>query len=348
MSNFNSSIKSPTTLRDVAAAAGVSVSTASKIFLGQTSNFKASTVKKVKSVATELNYVPNALARGMVTGANSHVVGFFIPNILNTFFAEFVNCLEKQLVKEGYLLTLCLFDDKPELMSRYLKFLIEIRAAGAIFGSCSIPNCINDIISAREYLKMVSVQCDFENMDRIDVDDADGTYEAVSHLIKKGHRKIGFVGYRYDMTIMNQRLSGYKRALHESGIPIRPEYIKEGQHSMISGKKQTTELLNLSDPPTAIHCANEFIAQAVCKSIFECGLKIPDDISVTAFDNTSIASTINPPLTTVEQPIEAMAQTSVDLLLDQINGKPQSATPRHVFFSHRFLERNSVADINPK
>lgn len=343
--SMSNQIKSPATLRDVAAAAGVSVSTVSKIFLGQTDNFKTSTVKKVKHVAAELNYIPNALARGMVTGSNSHVVGYFVPNVMNQFFVEFVNYLEKQLSKEGYLLTLCLFDDKAELMSRYLKFLIEIRAAGAIFGSCSIPNCVGEIKSAMEYLSMVSVQCDFDYIDRVDVDDEQGTYEAVSYLISKGHRKIGFIGYRYDMTIMNLRLSGYKRALMENGIPIRGEYIKEGKHSIVSGRSQTVSLLTMDDPPTAIHCANEFMAQSVYQVIQEQGLHIPDDISVTGFDNTSIAKTLNPPLTTIEQPIEAMAQTSVNLLLEQINGRAKHNAPRHVFLPHQFIERKSAIEF---
>ena len=124
--------KKPTTLMDVANKAGVSVSTVSKV-LKNSEQFKPDTVKIVREAARELNYNPNILARGVVMGGHTPVISFFVPNIMDPFFAEFVDHVERYLRAEDYLLTLCLFNEDPQIMSGYLKFLMQIRAAGGNF-----------------------------------------------------------------------------------------------------------------------------------------------------------------------------------------------------------------------
>lgn len=337
--------KKPTTLMDVANKAGVSVSTVSKV-LKNSERFKPDTVKIVREAARELNYNPNILARGVVMGGHTPVISFFVPNIMDPFFAEFVDHVERYLRAEDYLLTLCLFNEDPQIMSGYLKFLMQIRAAGVIFGPCRVDECLEEIRTAQEFMSMVSIQSDIPGISRVDITGEQGSFEIVEYLIRNGHKKIGFVGYGYHMSVMRARLIGYKRALEHNGIPIREEYIAEGQHSYDSCYQLTQKMLQLPDRPTAIQCPTEYIARAVYKAIYDMGLKIPEDISVVGFDNISIATTLYPPLTTMSQPLDDMARIAVDKIIKLIkNEQTREENPETIILEHEFIIRDSVKSL---
>lgn len=344
MAAMKSDPRKAATLSDIAKHCGVSVSTVSKVLAGA-GKFRPETVKQVMKAVRALNYSPNAMARGMVMGESSKLVGFFVPNIMNSFFAELVDKVEQYLTDSGYMLTLCLFNDDPDKMAGFLRYLTESRASGAIIGSSRVDECKEDIIRARNYMHIVSIQGDVDDVDRIDVTDYDGTYEIIQYLIDKGHRKIGFVGYRYDISILQTRLTAYKDALRANGIEVREEYICDGAHDAASGDAMTRCLLDLPDPPTAIHCFNEFMAQEAYKTIRARGLSIPGSISVTGFDNIASSATLYPGLTTVAEPIDTMARMAVDMLLNRIMHNDYTSDPQHVFVKHKFIERESVAKI---
>lgn len=343
--NMSFIAKKPATLLDVANRAGVSVSTVSKV-LKNSGKFKPDTVKIVEEAVKELNYNPNILARGVVTGGHSPVISFFVPNIMDPFFAEFVNYVENHLREREYLLTLCFFNDDAKLMSDHLKFLMQIRAAGVIFGPCRQDECQEDIKAAQSLMRMVSVQSDIPGITRIDVTGEQGCYDMTEYLIQNGHTKIGFLGYGYEMSVMLERLKGYKRALQENGIPVNDAYIMEGKHSYEACYACTQKLLQLQERPTAIQCATEYTARAAYKAIYDMGLSIPEDISVVGFDNISIATTLYPPLTTVSQPLDQMAAVAVDKLIELIekNGG-EELQPEHIILKHKLVIRESVKSI---
>lgn len=338
--------KHQATLKEVAELAGVSVSSVSKIITNNTKfSFKQETVDKVKWAAKELNYNPNILARGMV-GGNSPVIGFFMPNILNPFFAEVVNIIEEYLRHKGYLLILCLFNDDPVLMNKYLKYLMEIRAIGAIIGSSKVDECNEAVLRAGQFMSIVSFQSDIPGIDLVDTNNVESGYEIIHYLLEKGHRNIGFLGYRYDMAVMGGRLEGYKRALAEYKVPYRQEYVPACKHSSESAYSQTIELLKLENRPTAIFCANEFLATFSYRAIYDYGLSIPEDISVASMDNMAMNGLI-PPITTMAQPIREMSLKAVDLLIDRIQKKKEEVEiePRKIIIKSKLIERDSVNEI---
>lgn len=334
----------PATLHDLALRCNVSVSTVSKVLSGK-GKFKSSTVNKVLRIAQELNYSPNAMARGIAMRKKSKFVGFFIPNIMNFFYVEMVNVVEKILSEKGYMLMLCVFADDAEKLSQYLRFLTESRASGAIICSCREDACKDDFRLAQQHMNIISIQGDVDGVDRVDITDFEGTYEIVEHLINNGHRRIGFIGYRYDISILQDRLNAYKAALSDYGIPIREEYICNGRHDLESGMEMTKSLLSLPNRPTAIHCFNEFMAQAAYEEIYRQGLSIPEDISVTGFDNISVSKMLRPRLTTVAEPIETMARIAVDMLLGRMKGSNTTPEPQQVFVKHKLIIRESVRKI---
>ena len=259
-------IKQPT-LQDIAKACNVSVSTVSRV-INKTGQIKESTAKKILQVAQEMNYAPNALARGIVTNQTNHMVGFLVPNISNPFFAEVVNYVENILSDHGYILSLCLFGDDPVKLSKFLQILTQSRASGIIVGSCREDSCKEDFAIAKTYMPIVSMQGDVDNVDRVVCQQMrKAPIEIIQYLIDKGHSKIGFIGYRYDISILYNRLQGYKRALQDNHIQINPQYICDGRHSYESGYEMASYLLELEDRPTAIHCFNEYMAQAAFDSI---------------------------------------------------------------------------------
>ena len=156
------------------------------------------------------------------------------------------------MAQKGYILNLCVTGDDPGRVSDAINILINSRASGVIVSSMNHELCKKDFARARHYMSIVSIQGDVEQVDRIDTTDEKGTYEIISHLIANGHRKIGFIGYNYHVSILASRLKGYKRALLDHQIEINPNYICDGEQSYESGYQMAASLLKRKDPPTAI------------------------------------------------------------------------------------------------
>lgn len=332
------------TLKDVAEKSGVSISAVSKILSGK-ADFKEETKNKVFSVAKEIGYAPNALARSVQKNSGYQMIGFFIPNIMNPFFAELVNEVEKRLARHGFILTLCIFNDSQEKLKRFLKMLVETRATGCIIAGTREDECEEDFRTAKRFLSMVSIQADVEGIDRVDVTDEAGTYEAVSYLIEKGHKKIAFLGYRFDISILQNRLDGYYRALSEKHIAVEEGYVIESKHDSKKIYECARRLLSSPNRPTAIHCINELVASNVYLAARDLGLKIPDDLSVTGFDGISLSRLLTPQLTTVQDPIDLLAQIAVDMLMEQIEHANESKEIKQIYVQHRFLEGESVKEM---
>jgi len=330
------------TIADIAKRANVSTATVSRV-LNNSPKVTSKTSDKVVKVIKELNYSPNLMARQIAKKSPNNVIGYLVPNILNTFFTEFVKEVADLLAKRDYSLILCLFNDDPERLRKHLKVLQQTRAAGVLVGACHEDACIADFNNAKEFMHIVSIQADIDGVDRIDTTDFEGTKEVVDVLIKNGHKKIGFIGYGYDMSILNNRLLGYKQALESASIPVQEKYIMQGSHTSESGYEMATSLLRMQDHPTAIHCINEYMAQAAYRAIRDLGMRIPRDVSITAFDNLSTAQILEPNLTTCGMPIKNMARLSVDILFDRING---NTSPQHeLILKTTLYERDSVGPI---
>lgn len=332
------------TLKDVAEKVGLSISAVSKILSGSL-DFKEETRTTVFEAAQEIGYRPNALARSITNKGGYQTIGFFVPNIMNPFFAELVNEVEKRLSRHGFILMLCIFDDDATKMSKFLQMLIETRAVGCIVAGSREDECAEDFRAARSFLNMVSIQADVDGIDRVDVTDEAGTYEMISYLIKEGHQKIGFLGYRFDISVLNNRLNGYYKALRDNQLPIEEQYIIEGAHDNQTIYECTQQLLALPERPTAIHCINEFVAASAYLAIKDAGLSIPEDISVTGFDGITISKLLSPKLTTIQDPIDMLASIAVDMLVDQVEHPDQYREPKQVYVQHRFLMGDSVKSI---
>jgi DNA-binding LacI/PurR family transcriptional regulator len=159
------------------------------------------------------------------------------------------------------------------------------------------------------------------DVDTVIVDNVQGAYDAVAHLIQLGHRRIGLIGGPARITTARERQEGYQHALQDYGIAVEPTLIQVGDFKQQSGYRAAHQLLTLDAPPTALFTANNLMTLGALNAIHETGLGIPSDIAIVGFDDMPWAQSLNPPLTTISQPTYDMGRTAADLLLKKIAGR---------------------------
>ena len=308
-------------INDIARMAGVSITTVSRV-LNDSDKVSKKTRKKVLQVIQSVDYVPNEMARGLVMKSNK-IIGMLIPDIFNGYYAELTTYIEPLLSEKGYSLQLCITNSEPDKIAYYIDDMIRRRVAGIIILSMGIDS--DEMIrKMRNSMAVVSIEGDIEGVDRICVENKQGIYAAVENLIKNGHKKIAFVGYQFERGSLGKRVEGYRKAMTDYGVEICEQYvIDEGNHKN-PGYSAALKLLQLDDPPTAVQCMNEYCAHGVYMALMEKGIRIPDDISVSAFDGQENTKLLVPRLTTVALPMRDMAKEAVELVIHNIEfGKPE-------------------------
>lgn len=322
------------TISDVARLAGVSITTVSRV-LNHNENVSKVTKKKVMKIIQELDYIPNELARGLAT-SSSNSIGILIPDILNTYYTELIKSIENKVSAKGFSLLLCITNSDPKKEEYYMKEMLKKRVCGLIFLSTSVSKETLEKVYVNG-MKLVAVDADIEKVDRLCVENQEGTYQVVKHLLDLGHRKIAFLGYQFELSSLQNRVEGYKRALKEYGVPINEDYILEGNKIENVGYDLTKKVLQLFEPPTAIHCMNEYIATGVYLALDDMGKKIPEDISVTAFDGLLSSKILRPKLTTAQMPIKEMGEMTADLIINSIEQESQGSKKTITFPTKLYL-----------
>ncbi|MGE5614919.1 MAG: LacI family DNA-binding transcriptional regulator [Bacillota bacterium] len=306
------------TIKDIAKKANVGVSTVSRV-LNSSAPVSKQTKKKVLMAIEQMNYIPNEMARGLVK-RNSKSIAFMIPEIQNPFYPEILQSIEEVTSKHGFSLSIYITNQDPNKEKYYLDEMYARRMSGVIIICTSIQDK-EFIKKVQQRMEILSIHADIDDVDYIDTDSRKGTREIVNYLISLGHTKIGFIGYRFNITALNNRLMGYMDALKEHNIPVNPEYIIEGLALENPGYNTAKRLLQLKDRPTAIHCFNEYVACGAYAAIKEAKLRIPEDISITGYDNLKITGLLSPSLTTVAQPIATMGRIASEMLIKNILGR---------------------------
>jgi len=327
-----------TTIRDVAEEAGVSIATVSRVLNKQVSVSPATRVKVEKAIE-QLNYQPNYLGRNL-RRAETKIILVILQNISNPFYSKVVEGIEDLGHKHGYNIMICNTDSESERERSYLDLLVNRLVDGVILmepeiNSQELSQIGNDfpVVQCCEYIEGTDVP-------HISIDNVEAGYTAINHLIKLGHTRIGMIsGYNRLLSAM-QREEGYKQALKDAGLEYIQDLIKYGSYGFTGGLRATKELLQMKNTPTAIFAISDITAIGAIRAIKEEGLKIPEDIAVVGFDNTSIASMYDPQVTTISQPRYDLGKISMEMLLDLINKEP--VTLREVYLEHELIIREST------
>lgn len=340
--------KSPTiTIFDIAQASGVSYSTVSRVLNGF-EFVKADTRQRVLKVAEDLGYVANLQARSLA-GGKSKIIGVLVPSLENGYISAIAQGIDEELTKAGYDLMLYTTHHKQGKEAQYAKTIASGLTDGLLLMVPLIPSSqleSNYLTALRQkgFPYVLIDQTDAANQSTVvDSNNRQGAYEAITYLIKLGHKRIGFITGNMEINAARERLEGYKTALKENNLAFEKSLVVKGDFTQRAGYEAAKELLQLQQPPTAIFSPNDLAAFGVMEAIREAGLRIPEDMSVIGFDDLPQASLTYPKLTTVRQPLQEMGKVAVKLLLEQIE-QPSQAT-QHVTLETQLVKRDSCKSI---
>ncbi len=301
-------------ITDVAQRAGVSISTVSRVLNNSAYPVKPATRERVLEEAKKLGFRPNDLARGLLL-KRSRTIGLIIPDISNPYYPELSLGIETTASENGYAVIFCNTDRKAEKMEHCVDVLLQKRADGIIIAGggtdfTQVSQALWDFetkvaLIGRHNLPFPSVQ----------IDNFQAAYEATSHLVELGHRRIAFISGPVNLTSAQDRLAGYRSLLVQQGIGQDDRLIREGNFGADCGYSTALSLLQGNPIPTAIFAANDRMAVGALAAANDLGLHVPNDLAVVGFDDTIVASQIRPSLTTVAVPAYEIGTSVMRLML---------------------------------
>jgi len=306
-------------LKILASKAGVSVNTASRA-INDKPDINPLTKEKILRIAREIGYVPNASAVALRT-QKTRTLGVVIADNNNPFYAEVLSGIEAEAKSNNYHIILTNTMRNYQEEENAIDLLLAKQVDGLLIAPVQEKNeDIYKLIESR--IPFVVVGRDYENLsvDAVYSDELKGGYIATEYLIKKGFRKISYIGGYTYKSPARRRLEGYKKALTDYGILINEDLIKIGDIDIENGYSNTKDLFDQGFDFQAIFAYNDMMAFGAIKAIKERGLKIPEEIGVVGYDNILFSSLVSPPLTTVNLKKDELGRECVRLLLSKING----------------------------
>lgn len=331
-----------TTIYDVAKKAGVSISTVSRV-INNTGRISAKTKKRVLDVIEQLGYQPSVVASAL-TGKRTRTIGLIIPDVANPFFAELARRVEDRGRELGFNLLMCNTDNNPDTEDMYLSLLRQKSVDGIIIGTNARNHrVLRELLEENLPVALIAQDIPELMIDVVAVDDYLGGYQAAQHLVSLGHKRIAILVGNMNRTSDKYRLEAFRQALEDHGLELTEELVIRTDYSREDGKRAARELLTSPKRPTAIFACFDFLAIGVYQAAKELGLRIPDDVSVVGFDNTILASIVDPPLTTIAQPIDEMGRQVMDLLVREIEGDKK--TKQRIILPPELIIRQSTKPI---
>jgi LacI family transcriptional regulator len=301
-------------ITEVARRAGVSVATASRVVSAADYPVSQATRERVLEAARTLDYVPNALARGLLKSVVP-VVGVIVHDITDPYFAEIVRGVEDAASVGGYLVITCSSERRPEREASYVRLLRSMRAAAVIFASSGLDDpelneqLARHVAGMRAYgAAVVHLSPHALGEPEVSVDNAAGIAAMVGALVGLGHRRIGFLAGPPSLYVARRRLAGYRRGLDEAGIPIDERLVVGGGFDHEAGAAGVDALLAREPGLTAICCANDLLALGALQRLRELGVDVPGDVSVAGFDDIPMAEMTAPSLSTVRLPLRDLGR----------------------------------------
>lgn len=337
------------TIKDVAKETNLAISTISKYING--GKVREKNRKKIETAIEKLGFVPNDAARGLRT-FRTYTVGLITGGGTNQHTATLISETEKQLRNRGYSMTSISLgpvgqEEDGDRIKQYVDYLVDRGVDGLIIAP--LKKDIDYLKNARlRGIPVVLIEerrvLENKNIYSVLVDCTGGAYEIVEHLVKMGHSKIGIIkGPSYKLTA-EERCTGYKRVMEDYGIPLRKEYMIDGDYTYQAGYEGILKLCSLEDRPTAVFTTNYDTCLGALEAIRKVGLKIPDDISLVTFDDYDLSVVIRPHLTAVRQPLAQMAEVASWMLYRRMNGEELSS-PMMIRLKPQCFYRDSVKDL---
>ncbi|HEY7023532.1 MAG TPA: LacI family DNA-binding transcriptional regulator [Candidatus Limnocylindrales bacterium] len=320
-----------TSITEVARLAGVSIATASRVVSEADYPVSARTRERVLTAAKELDYVPNALARGLLK-SQIPVVGVIVHDITDPYFAEVVRGVEDAAESGGYLVITCSSERDGAREASYVRLLRSMRAAGVIFAGSGLddPASVEELPRHVAALRasgaaVVHLSPHAQGEPEISVDNRNGIASMVAALVELGHSRIAFLAGPSSLYVARERLAGYRHGLAEAGIPADERLIVGTGFSAEAGARAIDDILDAHLEPgtafSAILCANDLLALGALQRLHEHGIDVPADVSVAGFDDIPVAAMTAPSLSTVRLPLREMGKRGFEAAIRALEGE---------------------------
>jgi len=317
--------KNKYSIYDVAKKAGVGIATVSRVL--NNSNFvKTSTRKQILEVIKELDYRPDYFARNLVK-KTSKTIGLLIPDIINPVFSEMSKGISDKAFDSSYTVYLCNTDSDVKKEIEFVKNLLEKHVEGIIFISTEMSKYDGDfehyLYLHKKNVPIVFINGILKNINIpfVRINEVKSGYIATNYMLKKGLRKIAFLGGSPNFIPTREKIKGYTKAFKEFGLNVNKKNIILDSFDTESGYRDAIKLLEMDDKPEGIITASDVLAIEVVKASNLKGIKIPSELEVIGFDDIGLASIYNPSITTIAQPKYDMGAIALNMLVDLINKK---------------------------
>jgi LacI family transcriptional regulator len=307
------------TIHDVAKAAGVSVSTVSRV-LNNKDDVAQDTVEKVQQVIKTLGYASSMAAKSM-RSHRTNVIGLVMPDIATPYSIEVMQGVNRAIAQLDYDLLVYTNGDirkysTAERERYYVNLLNGSITDGVVVVAAATTNFTTDAP-----LVIIDPNNEYPDFPAVTSTNREGALAAMKYLTGLGHRRIGFITGRLELLSACHRMLGYKDGLADKDIPVDDELIQIGDYTTETALRCTRTLLSLKNRPTAIFASNDMSAMGVYQAASQAGLRIPEDLSVMGFDNIHDSAHLHPPLTTIDQFISEMATIATEMVFKMIKGE---------------------------
>ena len=330
------------TIGDVAKHAHVSVGTVSRYLNGY--RLRTENSQRIARAIEELDYRGNHAARSL-RRRKTQTIGVVTPTLQNVFFNAIVTAFERRMSDHDYSLLVADYSNDPALMIRKIRELSQKMVDGIVLfphetsidvrvalGGVSVP-----IVVVDEDLPDLSC-------DKVLLDNVHGSYEATTHLVRHGHRRIAIINGRRDSTVGTERFEGFKTAMRDWDIPVEPGLVDFGSFTTQGGYEAATRLMTLEAPPSAIVVTNYYMTLGTVMAAYELNIRIPAFLSLIGFGNFELSDVARPPLTVIDQPIEQMGEAMSRILIRRIV-EAEEGPPIIVKLRPCLLERESTREL---
>jgi LacI family transcriptional regulator len=335
-------------ITEVARRAGVSIATASRVVAETDYPVSATTRARVLEAAKALDYVPNALARGLQK-SRIPVVGVIVHDITDPYFSEVVRGVEDAAARGGYLVITCSSDRDPKREASYVRLLRSMRASAVIFAGSGIddPELTEEL--SRHFIGLrenggavVHLSPWADGTPEVGVQNEAGAAAMVAALAGLGHRRIAYLAAPRQLFFARQRLAGYRRGMAEAGLPVDERLVVHAGLDAAAGATGVDSLLDAGVPFTALFCSTDMVAMGAIARLREVGMQVPGEVSVAGFDDITFATMTSPSLSTVRLPMRELGARGFAHAVGLMAGKPLQPET----LAHEIVLRHSTAPPN--
>jgi LacI family transcriptional regulator len=328
-------------IREIAKRAKVSTATVSRT-INRVPTVDPALAKRVMKVVEDMGYYPNTQARALVSG-KSRIFGLIVSEITNPFFPEIVQTFETLAVEHNYEILLTSTVHDPKRMELAVRRMIESRVDGVAILTFGMEDALLEHLRFRNLpLVFVDVGPKAPRVSNIRVAYADGIRQAVQHLAALRHERIGLITGPMKLRSAIARHDAFEQSMSELGLPVRPEFIVEGDHKLEGGERALQKMVALKERPTALICSNDMTAIGVMRAAYELHIEVPKELSVVGFDDIRMADFMVPPLTTIQMSQSEIATLAFHALLKETKRETPDPEGTEYVLKTRLVLRSST------